>query len=296
MRSMRRFFFSFFCILFSFHVYADVADLVVFSYDRPLQLYAFLESMDTYMDEIGHVHIIYRCSSEDYAESYRQVQQDFQSVQFHQQGDDPDSDFKMLTLKATFDSPNDYVLFAVDDIIVKDYIDVSRCIDMLEKHQAYGFYLRLGRNLTECYSANRLQKLPLLNEVESGVFAWNFRGAEYDWGYPNTVDMTLYRKKDIKLIFNHLNYKAPNLLESHWAGLALMVLDKIGLCFDQSMIVNLPLNRVQNIFQNRIMNFLTASQLLQIFKEGKKIDIGLLHKIDNRSAHMDYAPIFIERK
>src|SRR5262249_11647630 len=152
-------------------------------------------------------------------------------------------------------------------------------------------YLRLGRNLTACYPLNCQQKLPSLKEVEDGIFAWQFHEAEHDWGYPNNVDMTLYRKKDIKVMLNHIEYKRPNSLEGRWASLSSIVLNKVGLCFDTSKIVNVPLNKVQDEYNNRAMNFMTTEQFLNIFNTGKKIDISLLYKIENESAHIDFIPM-----
>jgi hypothetical protein len=271
------------------------ADLVIFSFDRPLQLYALLESIEKYITGLGQIHIIYRASNDQFSAAYEEVHKRFNTPQFIKQGDNPRNDFKPLTLQATFSSPHDYVIFAVDDIIVKDFINITQCIELLEKFHAYGFYLRLGKNLTECYSVNHPQKLPPLVEAEKGIFAWRFIQGEYDWNYPNTVDMTVYRKKDIKVNFEMLSYQAPNSLEGAWAGRGYTVNSLIGLCYETSKIVNLPLNRVQNEYSNRSMNFLMPDQLLNIFNEGLKISIEPLFKINNEAAHMAYEPIFEQR-
>ena len=42
------------------------ADLVVFSKDRPLQLYAFLESVETYITDLETISVIYRVTSSAY--------------------------------------------------------------------------------------------------------------------------------------------------------------------------------------------------------------------------------------
>ncbi len=271
------------------------ADLVVFSYDRPLQLFSFLESADRYITGLGEVQVIYRASSSDYAHAYDQVKAAFSHVTFKMQGDKPKEDFKPLTLSSTFGTPHAYVLFAVDDIIVKDYVSVEECISLLEETQAYAFYLRMGRNLDECYTLKCPQSLPIMREVKSGVYAWCFAQGQADWQYPHSVDMTLFRKKDIKSAFEALNYTSPNVLEANWAGLGLRLLHKHGLCYAQSKIVNLPLNRVQDSHNNRFMEGFPAKDLLAIFNQKQKIDISSLYKIDNKSAHMEYVPTFVER-
>ncbi len=272
----------------------ETADLVIFSYDRPLQLYALLESIQKYMTGIGHASVIYRASNDQFRRGYELVHKDFPHIFFLAQGAMPANDFKPLTLKATFESPSTYILFAVDDIVVKDFVDVAQCIRALEQHKAYAFFLRLGKNLNYCYSMNRQQPLPQLKNEGGAVLSWQFHGAKFDWCYPNTVDMTLYRKKDIEGHFKTLSYHSPNKLEGLWSCFVREVILQRGLCFETSKVVNTPLNRVQDEYKNRCME-ISAQDLMNIFVEGKKMDIAQLHRIDNKSAHMEYQPQFINR-
>ena len=62
------------------------ADLVVFSYDRPLQLYAFLESTEKYVTGVGDLVVIYRASSEQFQKGYEVVEADFPGAMFWLQG------------------------------------------------------------------------------------------------------------------------------------------------------------------------------------------------------------------
>jgi hypothetical protein len=270
------------------------ADLVIYSFDRPMQLYAFLESAQHYMCDIGQVVVIYRTSGSNYDASYELVKSSFPCVHYLKQGSKPQSDFKPLTLQAVFDTPSAYVVFAVDDIIVKDYIHCADDIQLLEQHNAYGFYYRLGTHLSYCYTMNVTQAVPPLTHVADGIYAWQFAQGQHDWGYPNTVDMTLYRKKDIESFFKHGNYNSPNTLEGRWAGQAGSIMKRIGLCYASSKMVNLPLNRVQHDYPNRSME-LSAQELQTFFEQGLKIDIKPLACVANISAHMEYEPTFIQR-
>jgi len=270
------------------------ADLVVYSFNRPLQLYALLESAQQYMIGVGDIHVIYRATEESYAQAYDLVKKDFDHVSFLQQGDNPHQDFKPLTLQAAFSSAHEHIIFAVDDIIVKDFIDVTSDITLLEETHAYGFYYRLGKNLSYCYTMQRDQAVPPLQEVAEGIYSWKFCQAEHDWGYPNTVDMTLYKKEDIKNFFETVAYEAPNPLEGKWSCYAHQVCNRLGLCYEQSKIVNLPLNRVQTFYNNGHMG-VDPQYLLNEFNEGKKIDINPLFRIANKSAHEEYALTFVLR-
>lgn len=281
------------------HIHATLitADLVIYSFDRPLQLYALLESTDTYITGIETISVIYRTSTKNYADAYEQVHEQFPIVTFIKQGAQPDQDFKQLTLNAVFNSPTEYILFAVDDIIVKDYIDIPTCIQFLEQTNAYGFYLRLGTHLTHCYTQKRAQPVPPVIQLNNHICAWRFDQGKSDWGYPNTVDMTLYRKADIADDLHQLNYHSPNLFEAIWASKAGRILSRLGLCFEQSKIVNIPLNRVQRDISNHHMNVdeFSPAELLTVFKSGFKIDIEPLYQINNNGAHMEYEPTFIDR-
>ncbi len=271
------------------------ADLVVFSYDRPLQLYAFLESAQKYLSGIGQFSVIYRASTQAFNAGYDVVRADFPHVLFYSQGSNPAQDFKPLTLKASFESPSPYILFAVDDIVVKDAVDLERCINALEKHEAYAFFLRLGMNLNYCYSMNHSQPAPRLKLEEQDIYSWRFSESVLDWRYPLTVDMTLYRKKDIEGDLRVISYHTPNRLEGMWCCRIHRVAHKRGLCFSESKVVNMPLNRVQKEeLGNRAMN-ITTQELLAQFNAGKKMDIAKLYRVDNKAAHMEYVPTFVDR-
>ena len=272
------------------------ADLVIFSYNRPIQLYALLESTKKLMTGIADIHVIYRADCDQQKAAFNEVAQAFTHVKFHQQGEHPQKDFKPLTMSATFDSPSDYIIFAVDDIVVKDVINVSESIDLMNKEHSYAFYLKMGRHLTWCYPNDQPQPLPPMQEVAKNVFAWNFDDGVHDWNYPHSVDMVIYRKRDIRSDFETMDFTNPNTLEGGWAGLANAISNRAGLCYDTTKMVNLPLNRVQSTHANRNMALYTAQQLLDVFNQGLKIDITPLFQIANPSVHMEYQPTFVERE
>ncbi len=300
MEHKERFFIKFILLIGScfstYFLLAHTADLVIFSFDRPLQLYALLESTKTYVTGLGQMSVIYRTSDESFAKAYEQIKVMFPGVMFLQQGQNPHDDFKLLTLQVSFvSSPNEYVLFAVDDDIVKDYINIEECTQSLEQTGAYGFYLRQGLNLRECYSMQASQPLPHYKLINNHVIIWNFSDGLYDWAYPNMLDMAIYRKSDIKNDFYSLNFYSPNRLEGQWHGQAAKIMKRAGLCYTQTKIVNIPLNQVQLDWSNVHMNYLSSKQLLEVFNQNKKIDIKPFFQIQNSAGHMEYTPKFISR-
>lgn len=273
------------------------ADIVVFSYNRPLQLYAFLESVEMHVKHVDKVFVIYRASDPIYESSYNEVFQRFAfSTPIKQNHHLAKRQFKSTLLSVLFDkalSNSRYIVFAVDDIVITDPIDFQSDERLLEKHKAYGFFYRLGKNITECYMTSSYSGLPNnLQEIESNILTWNFFRAKGDWNYPNNLDFTLYRKEDIKQNLIRIPFTFPNDFESNWDRIANR--KKIGLCPIKSKMVNLPLNIISGYNTKATGNF-SAHDLHKIFLDGMKMDILPIQQILNKSPHMDYDPTFILR-
>lgn len=266
---------------------APESDLVIFSFDRPMHLFALLESVEQFVSSVNQISVIYRVSSSPYEEGYELVKKKFPHVRYLKQGEAPEQDFKPLVLKATFQSPSSYVMFAIDHMIVRDNMDIQEGIMQMEKTGALGVYYRLGRHVNFSYRKN--QSIPPSIFLENDLWAWQFSGGEGEWKYPYTVDMTLYRKNDIKRFLNTLKYDHPHSMERGWALKAKN--SGIGIYYDTSKVVNIPLNMIGN---DDIPQY-TAEQLLTMFLAGLKLDIKPLQGYLNRSAYLDIPVSFIRR-
>lgn len=275
---------------------APKIDLIVFSKNRPLQLYAFLESCEKYVTGINAVSVIYYADDE-YHHAYRQVNRRFPAVRLISQSvENPYDDFKPLLYSLVKCSKASCMLFAVDDIVVIDLVDLQRCAKLMKKYNAYGFYLRLGTDITECYAEECYTGQPKLTKYKDGIYSWKFSEGMGDWNYPNTVDMTLYRTKDVWRAVKKLNYDSPNTFEQAWNEDMPVAPKKIGLCCAFSKIVNFPLNLVQEDFlENRHVANCDVQFLLEKFEQGLKMDILALHQFPHKAPHAEYQPTFISR-
>jgi glycosyltransferase involved in cell wall biosynthesis len=271
----------------------EKADIVLFSCDRPLQLYACLESVRRYITGFEKVHVLCRARDPRYADSYQKIAQKFPDVHFVFQGKEPKKDFKPLLLKILSDSSSEYVLFGTDDQIVKDFTDLKTCMETMARTGAYGFYLRLGSHITYSYQVGKDQPVPKSVDLGKGIYAWNLQAGFTDWDFPNSVDMTLFRKSALKEPLEKMRYKTPNSLEFCFAK-EYPPEQEIGLYFDHSKVVNIPLNVVGRT-GNPHMNYLTAAELQTKFEQGLKIDIDPLYRVENSSPHFEYYPEFILR-
>lgn len=277
------------------------SDLIVFSFNRPMQLYAFLESVEKYITNIGQVNIIYKVSDEKFEHAYEEVKKRFNSYIFHKQlTENPYklNDFKFLTLKLIFLQKSEFIIFSVDDIIVKDQIDISKCIEALNLTDAYAFYLRLGMNITKSFNESKID-VPENTLVKDDIYSYKikdlFRNGENDWYYPNTLDMAIYSKEKIKNDLFNIEMTNPNLFEFNWIWTHQLDANDIGLFFKESKIINIPINVCNSWPNNKNMGLHSTQELLEKFNKGFKINIDKYYKINNDSAHMEYIPEFIKR-
>ncbi len=272
-----------------------VSDLVVFSYNRPMQLFAFLESAKKNVTGFRKIGVIYRADP-DFWSGYEEIKYVFPEVQFFRQSNEtPKEDFKPLVLETTygkFGQGADYIAFAVDDIIITDQIDVLHGALKLKETGAYGLFYRLGRHVDYCYMLDQYQGVPNLLEVGGGCLAWQFETAKGDWNYANSVDLVLYAKNDIRKELESIKYTFPNDFEGEWSKFA--DASKFGLCYERAKMVNIPMNIVST-FRNRAAHTFSADDLNDLFEEGLKIDIAPFYHILNPSAHADIQPQFIPR-
>jgi hypothetical protein len=270
-----------------------MTDLIIFSFDRPMQLYALLESSEHYLTGIENTFVIYRSSNERFAKSYLSVKERFPGITYLKQGANPAVDFKLLVMQALNGGASSYIIFSVDDIIVKNYADLRLCTAALEQSGAYGFYLRLAPHLDYSYAEHQLQPLPPLKKVHDEILSWVFQEGKFDWHYPNTVDMTIYRKSDVCENFERFFFTNPNSLEGIWASQGYKVMGRKGLCFTQSIVVNIPINLVQDVCQNRCENSWSTEKLLENFEQGQKINFMDLKRMQNKSCHIEYEIQFV---
>ncbi len=268
-------------------------DLVLFSYNRPLQLYACLESVSRYVTGVAKLSVLYRADTPAFAAGYEKVARDFPQATFVAQSKQPKKDFKPHVLNLVFGSPNPYVVMGVDDLIVKDFVDLEQCGQLLDRTQGYGVYLRLGKNIHYSYQANREQPVPPSVKVADGVYAWDLSLGLADWRFPNTLDLTVYSKSAIREAFEKMKFQTPNSLEFVWAR-DYWPKKAVGLYFEQSKVINIPLNVVSRT-GNPHMNALSPEELLVKFDEGLKIDVEPFYQLENSSPHLDLMPRFVTR-
>ncbi len=306
-------------LLLLFHSLSfSYVDLVIYSMNRPMQVYALLESIKSNIQGAGQIYVLFRASDETFAFGYQEVRKYFPEVFFVQQDHALDgNDFKELHFKCAFESPHDYVSFIVDDCIVKEPVNLCECTKALETIQnSFGFFLRLGRDIAECYQSKTKTPPPCVYS-EDKFYVWQFKTAMKDvpgwgaltlgdWNFATSNDFSIYRKRDIRPFFEHCDYKNTSYESAWWYDFRSKQenMEKLGICFKTSKIVNVCVNIANDTMANwgqfsihwqKKLQEYSVNSLLKKFMDGYKIDIQDISRVKHAAPHVEYEYKFIER-
>jgi len=260
---------------------------IIFSKDRPLQLYALLESYFTYCKDPVPLIILYKASEEDYERAYSEIKDSYKrkDIIFRQE-----IEFKSDLVNILEDSGSKFIFFLVDDIIFTDQFVFDDFIS-LKDNDKYILSLRLGKNLSYCYTKQSKQPLPLFNKKKNFLI-WKWEKGKLDWNYVFSVDGNIYNKDEILIISKLTHFKAPNSFEAGVNTFRFILRRKKGICYPKSKLVNVCINKVQDEVKN-ISGDISTKELVEYWNDGKKIDIHYFNNMMNDSAHIqiDYLPL-----
>ena len=264
---------------------------IIFSKDRPMQLFSLLESYYKYLSPAPPLYIIYRSSDSNYEKAYEEVRDYFKNqthLTFIKE-----SDFRANLISLLKNIRSTYIFFLVDDIIFKSSLSFEDYLTLSDRDK-YILSLRLGKNLSYCYPLDSHQELPHFKN--KGIFlSWKWKKSQKDWKYVFSVDGNVYLKNEILAITEEIPFKAPNSYEASMNTLRYIIRRKDGLCYHESKLVNLCLNRVQDEVLN-ISGDISSEELLDLWNQGNKIDIDKFSSISNISAHIEVEQLPLKKR
>ena len=282
-----------------------LVDLLVFSDNCPMQLYAFLESVGQHTSNWRKIAVIYHQDA-PFVSGYEEVKKAFPDVVFFEQSSKrPKKDFKPKVLEALFGSfgeKSSHVVFASDDAIITDKIDMLEGIKKLDITKAYGVYYQLGEHVNYCYKLDINQGIPELLDVSEGFLAWQFEGGVGDWNHSHSVDFVLYNKEDIAKSIKSCSFRSLRTFRKNWGKPTKQNARKMGLCYQRAKTVNIPRNFLAgrkykpNKKRRGLQQSFSPEQLNELFLKGLKIDIQRFYQVSNRGTCSDVYPQFIPRK
>lgn len=271
------------------NVSADTADLIIFTKDRPLQLQSLLESINYYVTGLKDIVVLCHTQNDRFHTAYKKLEGKFSNIKFvYQSRTNPRQDFWPLIKNIFNNMSSPYFMFSVDDSIVVDYMNISSCIEMMKRTNAYAFYPYMGKNITRCYMTNTQKLPPPLQDIGDGFCTWNLKAGQGPWGYAHSVMMVIYPREHMDYLFHAMEAPSPNRLEELWGGYAKKTSKMTGLCYEISRLINVPINLVQNDCPwNNCSRKYTIEQLLDLFEQGWRIDIKSLYQLKHNAPHID---------
>ncbi|MBT8583022.1 hypothetical protein G6694_00040 [Polynucleobacter paneuropaeus] len=267
---------------------------VVFSKDRPMQLFALLESYSIHVRSASPLKVIFNASSQEHRDGYQEVRSYFSESHFGIDFIQQDDSFKEILLRAIKDIKTKTIFFLVDDIIFTGDVDFSRLsnIDPLK----FIFSLRLGSNIQKSYTTGVVERPPRLLTSMLGADIYEFKWFEMgnEWSDPWSLDGNFLSTSEVLLITQISSFSAPNSYEVALKTFNDFVSKRKGMCFENSKILNLPINKVQTEINNQSGNISTQF-LLQQWQLGNKIDITDFNGYISSSPHEEHRIKFVRR-
>ena len=277
----------------------NTAECVVFSMDRALQLHALIS---TYFEKVKNpvpMHILWRASSKEHKHAYEEVYSLFVNRNIYPILQKNRDSFKNQLLSIIANIKTEKIFFLVDDIIFINNFDIQDFLQ-IDAHKMVGS-LRLGFNLTRAYTVDIEQSLPpFINNVnvDNNKLIWIWEKGKYDWGYPLSLDGNIFLAKEIYLLAQYMDFSSPNTLEANLQRYKKYFIHRMGICYKESKILNIPANKVQkdwdNLYSHNI--YYHEDELLKTWNKGLQMDYKMFYGFKNKSAHQEVEILLKKRE
>ena len=261
--------------------------VIIFSKDRPLQLEALINSYFHFVEGATSPIVIYNAKNPEFKEAYKCL---FKSMNSKIQSFHEDKvGFKKVLLGVLNNIKTKRMIFLVDDIIFKNHIQLNE----VEKYDDKTIpCLRLAPHLSKNYTQGKTQEVPKLLQDGSSYF-WSFASGKLDWAYPLSVDGNVFFTQEIIEMTKVLDFKAPNSYEAKLQKFNPVFKNRRGVCFKESIVLNIPCNKVQNENDN-ISGEVDPESLLEVFYK-KAMDYKSYEGFINESCHQELPLRFYNR-
>lgn len=246
-----------------------------------MQLDALLRSIGRHAPDLyNSVTVLYRADTDTHTLSYLDCLTVYKDrIAAVHQGDFED-DVREWLAKA-----GAHVAFHCDDDVF--YRDAPKASVPLGSVVAWT--LRLGHNTNRCHPLACEQPVPP---------RMRWRWADYyqhgDFGYPFSLNATVYRTRDVRSLLAGMSFTGPNDLEHR--GYTRMVADTIDHrdvmdAPEHSCVVSIPANRVNDGYPNPASDDpeTQADRLCERFHAGERIDLDAMDFSNVDGAHADIA-------
>jgi hypothetical protein len=260
---------------------------LVFSKDRPLQLFSLLHTYFENVKNPAPVTVIYDASTQEYANAYFEVSQLFShksiTVTFIKEA----GNFRDTLIEELDKIEVESLFFLVDDIVFIRPVDLAVIKELDPLKQVLS--LRHSPQLRRSYTGNANVSPPTFSDYhpspELVSFKWFER--EYEWSDPWSLDGHVLSTAEVKVMTLISNFKAPNSYEVALKAFNDFAANRDGYCFRESKILNLPINRVQNEIPN-LSGSISCAYLMEQWNLGMMIDTQMFSHHTPISPHEEH--------
>jgi hypothetical protein len=221
--------------------------LIIFSKNRACQLNLLLDSLVLNAPLLfDKIHVLYK-SENDYILGYEKLKEKYSGINFHSETNFRKDLFKLI------DDEVEATTFMVDDAVVFKQI-MARKIEIIKPvvESNLIFSLRLGKNCVYSHPANLNYTLGE-HEMAGEYITFDYTKQQVgDFKYPLSTDGHIFKTKLIKDLLIDINFHNPNTLEANLQKFVFMnsIPTKMK-CFIESKLVSIPVNLVNDTFNNR---------------------------------------------
>lgn len=265
---------------------------IVFSFDRAPQTYVLLKSYFKMVKNAVPLTVLYRASSPAHQKAYNEVIALFKNkpVTFIRET----KPFREMALAMLQKITTRSMFVLVDDDILIRPIDLKVAINLDPFKTVLS--LRLGEHLRHCYTANVPQNPPAFRKAKEGPEFSEFTlfEAGNEWSDPYSFEATILPTAEIRVLARMSDFKAPNTFEGALKTFNPLMVGRRGLCYKQSRLLNLAINKVQTENDN-LAGTISPEFLLAQWNKGLVIDPTPFHNHLPLAPHEEHAIRFVAR-
>jgi hypothetical protein len=257
---------------------------IIFSKDRALQLYALLDSYFKQVKNPAQIYVIYHASSVNHELAYREVESIFSDKVFCVTFCPEIGDFRETFITILAKVHTSSIFFLVDDIVFISPVDFS-IVSKIKPTFAI-LSLRHSPHITHSYTMRASQDPPKFGStnISPDLLTFNWFESGNEWSDPWSLDGQIFSTAEIRVLTLISEFKGPNSYESALKTFNDLIGPRLGLCFNQSKILNLPVNRVQ-VENLNLSADISPEFLLKHWNDGLMIDLTVFDGYIPSSPH-----------
>tara|TARA_Y100000589_G_scaffold308130_1_gene324387 strand:+ start:337 stop:1263 length:927 start_codon:yes stop_codon:yes gene_type:complete len=277
-------------------------EVIIFSYNRPLQLDSLLASLIKFFDKNINLNILYKYDKKDMSKGYEKLIANYitkKNIKFIKENLSFKHSLSKITKNIKKNKKNKNttnILFFVDDQILFREININSLIK-LSRYSPIST-LRIGLNTKWSFNLNKKQSLEFYKYKESeDCLIWCPKFADDEISYVfsfdgSTIPLDLFDK-----FLKYLIFKGPNSLETsmNYGSIIYKIFKQKISCFKEQSIVNIVISMVQTETTNR-GKFIDINKLMELFEDNFKLKLDYKKIKSFNSPHIDYGYYFKKNK